>query len=163
MKTKSICSAFFAAVAVFLAAAAFTGCGKREGNADHSLREDNAAFEAKDGENAEELSGKGNAAFEVKDLEIATIQLEQYSGSVRSTQPDVRTQSVSIANRSGRTIDLYGYSVTNNGKEILRIDEHVNLEKDAKKVFPLPIVDTGKKYRKQGFAIEPWFLYSVVF
>ena len=89
---KSIRSAFLAVVAIFLTAAAFTGCGKREGNADHSLREDNAAFEAKDGENAEELSGKGDAAFEVKDLEIATIQLEQYSGSVRSTQPDVRTQ-----------------------------------------------------------------------
>ena len=163
MKTKSICSAFFAVVAIFLTVAAFTGCGKRAGNANHSLREDNAAFEAKDGENAEELSGKGNAAFEVKDLEIATIQLEQYSGSVRSTQPDVRTQSVSIANRSDKTIDLYGYSVTNNEKEILRIKEHVKLEKDAKKVFPLPLVDTGKENRKQGFAIEPWFLYSIVF
>ena len=163
MKMKSIRSAFFAVVAIFLTVAVFTGCGQREGNADHSSRENNAAFEAKDGENTEELSEKGNAAFEVKDLEIATIQLDQYSGRVNSTQPDVRTQSVSIANRSGKTIDLYGCSVTNNGKEILRINEHVELEKDAKKVFPLPIVDTGKKYRKQGFAIEPWFLYSVVF
>jgi hypothetical protein len=100
---------------------------------------------------------------EQKDLEIATIQLEQYSGSIKSTQPNVRTQSVSIANRSDKTIDLYGYSVTNNGKEILRINEHVELEKDAKKLFPLPLVDTGKENRKQGFAIEPWFLYSIVF
>ncbi len=160
MKTKSFRSTIFAVVAVFLTAAAFTGCGKREGNADHSLREDKVAFEANDRENTEELSEKGNAAFEAKDLEIATIQLEQYSGSVRSTQPDVRTQSVSIANRSGKTIDLYGYSVTNNGKEILRIDEHVELEKDAKKMFPLPLVDTGKEDIKQGFAIVPWFLYS---
>ena len=163
MKTKPIRSAFFAVVAIFLTTAAFTGCGKRAGNADHSLREDNAAFEAKDGENTEELSEKGDAAFEAKDLEIATIQLEQYSGSIKSTQPNVRTQSVSIANRSDKTIDLYGYSVTNNGKEILRINEHVELEKDAKKVFPLPLVDTGKENRKQGYAIEPWFLYSIVF
>lgn len=163
MKTKSFRSTIFAVVAVFLTVAVFTGCGKREGNADHSSREDNAAFEAKDGENTEELSGKGDATFEAKDLEIATIQLEQYSGKVSSAQPNVRTQSVSIANRSDKTIDLYGYSVTNNGKEILRIDEHVELEKDAKKVFPLPLVDTGKENRKQGFAIEPWFLYSIVF
>ena len=165
MKTKSFRSTIFAVVAVFLTVAVFTGCGKRGGNADHSLREDNAAFEAKDRENTEELSEKGDAAFafEAKDLEITNIQLEQYSGSIKSTQPNVRTQSVSIANRSDKTIDLYGYSVTNNGKEILRINEHVELEKDAKKVFPLPVVDTGKKYRKQGFAIEPWFLYSVVF
>ena len=163
MKTKSFRSTIFAVVAIFLTVAAFTGCGKRGGNADHSLREDKVAFEANDRENTEELSEKGNAAFEAKDLEIANIQLEQYSGSVRSTQPDVRTQSVSIANRSDKTIDLYGYSVTNNGKEILRIDEHVELEKDAKKVFPLPLVDTGKENRKQGFAIEPWFLYSIVF
>ena len=163
MKTKSFRSTIFAVVALFLTAAAFTGCGKREGNADHSLREDNAAFEAKDGENTEELSGKGDAAFEAKDLEIAAVQLEQYSGSIKPTQPNVRTQSVSIANRSDKTIDLYGYSVTNNGKEILRIDEHVELEKDAKKLFPLPLVDTGKENRKQGFAIEPWFLYSIVF
>ena len=160
MKTKSICSAFFAAIAVFLTVAVFTGCGKREENADHSLREDNAVSEAKDGENTEELSGKGDAAFEAKDLEIATIQLEQYFGNDSSTQPDVRTQSVSIANRSDKTVDLYGYSVTNNGKEILRIDEHVELEKDAKKMFPLPLVDTGKEDIKQGFAIVPWFLYS---
>ena len=98
MKTKSICSAFFSVVAIFLTVAAFTGCGKRGGNADHSLREDNAAFEAKDGENTEELSGKGDAAFEAKDLEIAAVQLEQYSGSIKPTQPNVRTQSVSIAN-----------------------------------------------------------------
>ena len=100
---------------------------------------------------------------EQKDLEIAAVQIEQYSGSIKSTQPNVRTQSVSIANRSDKTIDLYGYSVTNNGKEILRINEHVELEKDAKKVFPLPLVDTGKENRKQGYAIEPWFLYSIVF
>ena len=100
---------------------------------------------------------------EQKDLEIANIQIEQYSGSIKSTQPNVRTQSVSIANRSDKTIDLYGYSVTNNGKEILRINEYVELEKDAKKLFPLPLVDTGKENRKQGYAIEPWFLYSIVF
>ena len=163
MKTKSFRSTIFAVVALFLTAAVFTGCGKREGNADHSSREDKVAFEANDRENTEELSGKGDAAFEAKDLEIAAVQLEQYSGSIKPTQPNVRTQSVSIANRSDKTIDLYGYSVTNNGKEILRINEHVELEKDAKKVFPLPLVDTGKENRKQGFAIEPWFLYSIVF
>ena len=137
MKTKSICSAFFAVIAIILTAALFTGCGKREGNADHPSREDNAVSEAKDGENTEELSEKGNAAFEAKDLEIANIQLCQYLGTDGSRPPKDSTQSISIANRSGKTIDLYGYSVTNNGKVILRIDEHVELEKDAKKVFPL--------------------------
>ena len=114
----------------------------------------------------QEQNGRESATVqqqEQKDLEIANIQIEQYSGSIKSTQPNVRTQSVSIANRSDKTIDLYGYSVTNNGKEILRINEHVELEKDAKKVFSLPLVDTGKENRKRGFAIEPWFLYSIVF
>ena len=86
---------------------------------------------------------------EQKDLEIATIQLEQYSVSIKSTQPNVRTQSVSIANRSDKTIDLYGYSVTNNGKEILRINEHVELEKDAKMEFALPPVNTEKENEKR--------------
>ena len=155
MKTKSICSAFLAVVAIFLTAALFTGCGKREGNADHSLREDNAAFEAKDGENTEELSEKGNAAFEAKDLEIATIQLNQYRGTDGSRPSKGSTQSVSIANQSDKTIDLYDYSITNNGIEIVRIKEHVKLEKGKKKEFPLQSVNIETE-------IAPCFIESVI-
>lgn len=126
-------------------------------------REDPASSSSAPKQKQKECESATVQQQEQKDLEIANIQIEQYSGSIKSTQPNVRTQSVSIANRSDKTIDLYGYSVTNNGKEILRINEHVELEKDAKKVFPLPLVDTGKENRKQGYAIEPWFLYSIVF
>ena len=155
MKTKSICSAFLAVVAIFLTAALFTGCGKREGNADHPSREDNAVSEAKDGENTEELSEKGNAAFEAKDLEIATIQLNQYRGTDGSRPSKGSTQSVSIANQSDKTIDLYDYSITNNGIEIVRIKEHVKLEKGKKKEFPLQSVNIETE-------IAPCFIESVI-
>ena len=86
---------------------------------------------------------------EQKDLEIANIQLNYYLGDGGSMPSKGSTQSVSIANRSDKTIDLYDYSVTNNGEEILRIKEHVELEKDAKMEFALPPVNTEKENEKR--------------
>ena len=93
-----------------------------------------------------------------KDLEIAIIHLDRYrdSGILPKTGDN---QSVSIANRSDKMIDLYDYSITNNGKEILRIKEHVKLEKDSKKEFFLSKGNTVKEATKSP-AIDSWFEHS---
>lgn len=102
------------------------------------------------------LSAFGN------DLEITNIQLNRYLGSGGSMPPKESTQSISIVNQSDKTIDLYDYSITNNGREILRIKEHVKLEKDAKKVFQLQPVNMGKENKKSSLIIAPCFFESLI-
>ena len=92
-----------------------------------------------------------------KDLEIAAVHLDRYSDGQRMQTGF--NQFVTIANRSDKTIDLSGYSVTNNGKEILRIGEHIKLEKDARKEFELPPVKAGKDDELRP-PIDAWFGFA---
>jgi len=89
-----------------------------------------------------------------KDLEISIIHLDRHS--VGGIVQMGFNQSISITNSSNKTIDLFDYSISNNGKEILRITEHIKLENGTKKEFRLsPVKDV--KDDKFYPALDAWF------